>query len=220
MTPELLGAMLAHARVDAPRESCGLLIAAPENLAAYVPCRNIAGDGEFQIHPEDWAKAEDSWQVLGVVHSHPSGNLEPSECDLVNQRTMGLPWWIVSPGTSEWRRFGASPEQGRSFAWGAEDCFSLVRDRLNLSGDYLRSPDFWRERDIFEDCRALAGFKVVTDPEPGDVMLFAIRCQVSNHCAVYMGEGRILHHLPGRLSIEEPIGAWVQCLKSIVRRAA
>jgi len=221
MTPALLGAILAHARAETPRECCGLLIAAPGSLASYVPCRNIAeGEDEFRIHPEDWVNAEDTGRVLGVVHSHPSGNLTPSECDKANQRTMGIPWWIVVPETSEWARFGSSLAEGRTFAWGVEDCLSLVRDRLQGLPDFLRSPGFWKERDLFTDCAPLAGFYPVGEPEPGDVMLFGIKSEIPNHCAVYCGSGEILHHLPGRLSVQEPIGAWVQSLKTILRRAA
>jgi proteasome lid subunit RPN8/RPN11 len=222
MTPELLGRILEHARTEAPRECCGLLIAAPDSLAEYVPCRNIAeGEDDFRIHPEDWADAEDRGHVLGVVHSHPGGPVTPSPLDLASQGSMGLPWWIVVPETSEWARFGESPAEGRVFAWGVEDCYSLVRDHFGGLPDFTRQPGFWRDRNLFMDGLSVAGFVPVQgDPEPGDGMLFAIKAEIPNHCAVYLGEGRILHHLPGRLSVAEPIGAWVHALKAVVRRVA
>lgn len=222
MTPELLGRIFEHARAEAPRECCGLLIAAKDSLAEYMPCRNIAaGEDEFRIDPSDWVEAEDRGHVLGVVHSHPGGPLTPSPADIASQESMGLPWWIVVPGTSEWMRFGMSPMEGRVFAWGVEDCFSLARDHFGDLPDFTRAPGFWRDRDLFSDCAPLAGFHPVKgNPEPGDVLLFAIKAEVQNHCAVYLGDGLILHHLPGRLSVAEPIGAWIQCLKTTIRRAA
>lgn len=222
MTPELLGRVLEHARAEAPRECCGLLISIKGDLAEYVPCRNIAeGEDEFRIDPSDWAEAEDRGHVLGVVHSHPGGPVTPSPADLAGQEAMGLPWWIVVPGTSEWARFGVSPLEGRVFAWGVEDCFSLARDYFGGLPDFARAPGFWLDRDLFGDCAPLAAFYPVKgDPEPGDVLLFAIKSETRNHCAVYLGDGRILHHMPGRLSAAEPIGPLVHALKTTMRRVA
>jgi len=222
MTPELLDAILTHARMDAPRESCGLLASSHGNIASYIPCRNIAEADHFSIHPEDWSAVEDRAHILGVVHSHPGQtHLIPSLHDIDQQIETGLPWYIVCPETGEWRRFGQSPVEGRVFAWGVEDCFSLVSDYFGGLTDFLRWPKFWESTDLFRRGIATAGFheRPLDDPATGDVLLFSIRGRgVPNHSAVYMGHGTILHHLPGRLSRIEPIGAWVRDLVAIVRR--
>jgi proteasome lid subunit RPN8/RPN11 len=222
MTPALLKLILAHASREAPRESCGLLVSTSGNLAEYVPCRNLSSLDHFQIHPEDWADCEDRGHVLGVAHSHPGqAQLEPSPWDLEGQAETGLPWYIVLPDSGAWLRFGASPQEGRVFAWGVEDCFSLVSDYYGGMVDFLREPKFWESTDLFRRGMALAGFheRGLNDPAPGDVMLFSIHGNgIPNHCAVYLGYGTILHHLPGRLSRVEPIGAWVRDLVAICRR--
>jgi proteasome lid subunit RPN8/RPN11 len=220
MTPELLGAIFEHANNARPRESCGLLVSAPESLAVYIPCRNIAeGSEEFNIHPEDWVSAEDAGRILGVVHSHPNGTPSPSKADTEYQKRTQVPWWIVVPGTSEWRRFGASPTEGRTFAWGVEDCYSILQDVFTELPDFARRPYFWRERNLIMDGLALAGFiPTKSDPMPNDVLIFAVGSDIPNHLAVYVGDGKILHHSLGSLSIIEPVGKLIRNLIHTVRR--
>jgi proteasome lid subunit RPN8/RPN11 len=222
MTPALLETILQHARRENPRESCGLLIAeGTDSLASYVPCRNLLTGDFFNLHPEDWAAAEDRGRILGVVHSHPGGEAKPSGADLQAQLSTGLPWWIVVPETGAWARFGAAQLTGRTFAWGVSDCYTLAADWFQGVPDFVREPDFWKTRDLFRGGLERAGFREVHDgPRPGDALLFAIRSGVPNHCAVYMGDGRILHHLPGRLSCQELMGRWVRDVVAVVRRAA
>lgn len=222
MTPQLLEAILAHARAEAPREACGVLVWDGKNDAIYHPCRNIAeGDQHFQVHPEDWVAAEDAGPILGVVHSHPRGSTEPSEWDIASCHRSGVPWWIVTP-EGDWRRIIPSgwDVRGRVFAWGVQDCYTLARDAYGHMPDFERGPAFWTTRDLFGDGLAQAGFERVEDgPHPGDALLMSIRGGgVTNHCAIYMGGGRVLHHLPGRLSREEDLGPLNRAVVATVRR--
>lgn len=233
MTPALLKAILDHARAEAPREACGVLIWDGKDSAIYRPCRNLAeGDGHFEIHPEDWVAAEDAGTVLGIVHSHPGGMTAlsepmpglPGDRDFLNRS--GVPWWIVVPETGEWARYVPSDWEvtGHPFAWGVQDCFTLVRDGISGVPDFLREPFFWESRDLIGESMEAAGFEVVQGgPAPGDVLLMSIHGRINgvdmpNHCAVYAGSGRIVHHLLGRSSREEDLGPLNRAVVSIVRR--
>ena len=89
---------LHHAKAALPEESCGLVLDI-EGKEEYYPCKNIAIEGanSFTIDPEDWAKAEESGTVLHICHSHPNGDLTPSEEDIKNCNFLGLSWFIFDP---------------------------------------------------------------------------------------------------------------------------
>jgi proteasome lid subunit RPN8/RPN11 len=222
MTPALLSQILAHARAEAPREACGVLAWDGKDGAAYHPCRNVAGDGDFEIHPEDWVAAEDAGTVLGIVHSHPGGTVDLSGADRAGLYRSGVPWWVVVPESGAWGRYVPSGREitGHPFAWGIQDCFTLVRDGVAGVPDFLREPLFWERSDLISESMEVAGFERVEDgPAPGDVLVMSIRGRgVPNHCAVYVGGGRIVHHLAGRLSREEDLGPLNRAVVAVVRR--
>lgn len=223
MTPALLEVILDHARAEAPRECCGVLVWDGQNGATYRHCQNIGGPDQFEIHPEDWVAAEDAGPVLGVVHSHPGGTAEPSEWDLASCNRSGVPWWIVTP-EGDWQRVTPTgwETKGHPFAWGVQDCYTLARDAYGHMPDFVRGPGFWKIHDLFTEGLEAAGFERVEDgPLVGDALLLSIRgAGVPNHCAVYIGGGRVLHHLPGRLSREEDLGPLNRAVVAVVRRRA
>ena len=224
MTPDLLSQILAHARAEAPRESCGVLTWDGKDRAIYHPCRNMAEDGgEFSIHPEDWVAAEDAGPVLGIVHSHPGGTVALSEADKRGMERSAVPWWVVVPETGEWRRHRPStwPLAGHPFAWGVQDCYTLAGDAFRGLPEFLRAPRFWEGSDLFREGLASAGFREVDGPPCiGDALLMTIRGGgVPNHCALYLGAGRVVHHLPGRLSREEDLGPLSRAVVAVVREA-
>lgn len=216
MTPELLAAVLAHARVEAPREAAGVIVV-EKDYPVFLPVRNISDDPDRVIwDPAGLAAAEDRAPVIGFVHSHPGGPLMPSPADLDGQEASGLPWWIMVPETGEWIRFGVPEIQGRRFCWGFQDCYTLASDLLGLP-DVVRDPGSFVG--LFESEPERLGFREVPHAAPGDVLLFGVHSQRVNHCAVYMGDGRMAHHLPGRLSVVENIGAWATKILRTMRRA-
>jgi len=89
---------LHHAKAALPEESCGLVLDI-EGKEEYYPCKNISVEeiNSFIIDPEDWAKAEETGTVLHICHSHPNGDLTPSEEDIKNCDFLGLSWFIFDP---------------------------------------------------------------------------------------------------------------------------
>jgi proteasome lid subunit RPN8/RPN11 len=80
--------MLCHARVEAPRECCGLLVGRKESVVRSVRARNLdASATRYRIDPEDHFAAirsarADGLEVVGAYHSHPSGAPVPSDTDV------------------------------------------------------------------------------------------------------------------------------------------
>lgn len=236
MTPELLATVMSHAALVDPQEACGVLVWRGGLFADYVPCRNVAEAPAkgFIIHHEDWIMAEDSGRIVGVVHSHPHGttdlsvsNGDPDRIDdtrfLAQSR---VPWWILVPGTGEWRRHLPPTWSvlGRPFVWGVNDCLSLVRDYYGGIEDRVRGDKFWQLEDAFTNGIAGSPFEVVTDgPHVDDLLLMSILPGpgfdgVPNHCAVYLGGGMIAHHLPKRASRKEALGPLCNAITTILRR--
>lgn len=99
---------------------------------------------------------------------------------------------------------------GKVFDHGTVDCYSLQRDfwadnfSIDLP-DYARPDDWWDQGlDLYRENFAANGFEVVdipiTEMQPADVILMAIRASVPNHSSVHLGGGQMLHHFIGRLS--------------------
>lgn len=218
MMRQVYDAFDAHAQVEAPREACGLVLRV-KGEDCYWPCTNLAGDGDhFELDPADLAEAEDLGEVRALCHSHPGGAPEPSQADLEGCRASGRPWYILSPETGWLQRLDpATPAlEGRPFAYGEADCWSVVRDWfLEHRGvrlrDFPRVERFWEQGQspYTENARAW-GFQEVSRQalEPGDVLLMRVKASVPNHAAVYLGGERILHHLWGQLSRQEHLARY------------
>lgn len=80
--------MLAHARDEAPRECCGLLVGKGGAIVRSVRARNLdAMATRYLIDPEDHFAAirsarADNLEVIGAYHSHPSSEPVPSPTDI------------------------------------------------------------------------------------------------------------------------------------------
>ena len=80
--------MLAHARQEAPRECCGLLVGSGEAVSRNVRARNLDGSpARYRIDPEDHFAAihlarSEGADVIGAYHSHPASAPVPSPSDI------------------------------------------------------------------------------------------------------------------------------------------
>lgn len=210
--------VLDHAAREAPRECCGLAVVRRGRLK-YWPCRNIAGEAEFAVHPEDQAAAEDAGEVVGVCHSHVYLPPEPSEADRVMCSRTGLPWLIVSWPTGAHRVIEPEgytpPLVGRPFTHGVLDCYALVRDYYATIGielaDYPREECWWlKGQNLYLDHFAAEGFVPVdpADLRAHDALLMQVASPVPNHAGVIDADGYLLHHCHGRLSSRDVYGGY------------
>lgn len=210
LTPELEFAIRIHADSTKERECCGLIVCIDgKNL--YRPCVNQAGrEMEFRISGEDLRSAEDSGELVAVVHSHPYIAPEPTMPDKVAMEDSELPWVIVNWPTGEIRIHHPTgfkaPLVGRVFCHGVLDCFSLLRDyykdELGIEiADYERDERWWEKgQNLYLEGYEKAGFVRVDKPQKHDICLMQLHSSVPNHGAIFLGDGTILQHLQNRLS--------------------
>ncbi len=93
LDPELIDAIVAHARAEDPNEACGLVIgdrpAADGGTALrFEPARNRAASPyRYEIHPDDLLRltiaTDDADEVFwAIVHSHVRSPASPSPTDV------------------------------------------------------------------------------------------------------------------------------------------
>jgi proteasome lid subunit RPN8/RPN11 len=92
--PDVVTAITAHARREHPRECCGIVLGAGDELVEAVAAENIAPEParSYEVSPADHiaqirrcretAKTGGSLAILGVYHSHPHSAPVPSPTDL------------------------------------------------------------------------------------------------------------------------------------------
>ena len=214
---------LVHAKEQDPKESCGLLLEI-KGKEKYFPCKNLSTYSQqcFIIDPNDYVKAEESGNILAVIHSHPVTPPTASQADKISCENSKLPWHIVNPKTEQWGYYepsGYKPKLiGRPWVWGITDCWSLVRDwykeEKNIilrDWDRPTTPQQFLEKPLFESCAWRTGFRELRTDEKlinGDVLLMSILSPSLNHVAIFI-DGDVLHHLADRISCKEPYNQWL-----------
>ena len=216
-------AALAHAKDQDPKASCGLLLNI-KGKERYFPCRNLSMPAFqcFIIDPEDYIKADNTGDIIAVVHSHPVTPPVPSQSDKVACEQSGLVWHIVNPKTESWGYLKPTgykaPILGREWAWGVTDCYTLVRDwykeKLNIDLIDWHRPttlEEFNKNPMFEKCAEKTGFRELRPDEKlinGDLLFMSIFSNNLSHVAIFV-DGDVLHHLTDRLSCIEPYSEWL-----------
>jgi proteasome lid subunit RPN8/RPN11 len=220
-------AIREHAMAEYPRESCGVVTA-----AGYIRLENVSRDPDHTFDCDEQLRPYlAAGTALALVHSHPDGPNAPSPFDMAQQIAQDIPWGLIScthDGTLAPFFWGDTleppPLLGRRFRYGPSgtdgcgDCAALVRDYYRLERgirikEFPREDKFWMKPGVsYRDNLLSAGFALADrrTPEMGDVFLAAIQSTVPNHSGIYIGEGKILHHLQNRLSREDPCVVWLK----------
>ena len=233
LNEEIKSEILKHALTEQlnNRECCGVIYRR-ENNAIYARCRNYAGSNSgFVLNPVDYARIEDTGEILSIVHSHLGVSAKPSEMDVIEAEKSGLPWHIVSLPDKVFYSFKPDsyrmPLLERQFSCGYLDCFSLCRDYYNyelgiLLKDMPREElDWWKKgkNTLEENFKGFDFIKVDdNDIKKHDVLLMNLESDIANHLAVYIGDQKIIHHLADRLSKTDPYGGyWQKHTFSVIR---
>lgn len=212
----LLDDISSHFYNEYPREGCGILYA-ENNKVHWLPCTNIAeSDSEFKIDPKEYLKISKVKNIVGIVHSHPDGECNPSEYDIKNCNAIGIPYIIFS--YPEMKMYELIPDTlplyNRIYKFGERDCFTFMRDYyLKLSIDFNDREewvnDWWDSGENYfseTNIKRWGLHKVDTRPlKKHDMLVFQIGAHVPNHCGVYIGEGDFGHHARGRISCKESL---------------
>jgi len=103
----VVDAIIAHARAEAPRECCGLLIGTGTAVEEALPAENVrASEVSFLVSPQDHFAAirharTTHRSVVGAYHSHPRSPAVPSPTDVAEANDPSLLHVIVSMAQPE-----------------------------------------------------------------------------------------------------------------------
>ena len=200
-----------------PKEGCGVLGVTKGKLC-WFPCNNVAtNEDDFIIDSKQYIDISRKTDILGIVHSHPDADCTPSEADIKYCNATNLIYYIFSYPGMELHTLKPQTEIkpliGREYDFGKNDCFELARDYYIAEGFNIphRPPfedDWWhKDLDYFSDdyIKTWNFKKVEGNFQKNDLLIFTIRANVGNHCAVYMGNDIMIHHGENRISCRENI---------------
>jgi cell wall-associated NlpC family hydrolase len=156
-------------------------------------------------------------EVVAIWHTHPDAS-RPGEPDKAGCQASWLPWIVAGP-EHIWVLYPkAIGYLSREFVYGEEDCWQLCHDWWSWEGGVLfpwfeRPPEGWWESEGVSPYLEQAerfGFRAEAWGQVdraslarGDVLLMKVAGRRSNHAALYVGGGCIMHHMHGRLSCVE-----------------
>ena len=124
--PSVLDAIGAHARRESPKECCGILIGAGEDIVEAVAAANVAEEPSrcYEVSPADHIAqvrrcrdavrdGEGALRIVGVYHSHVHSGPIPSPTDL-DQAYHEYVYVIVGPAD------GSAPLEIRAYRLSGE----------------------------------------------------------------------------------------------------
>jgi len=114
LSHELARQISHHALSEQPREACGVLLGAGEQVKRVIPITNTAGDPLRHYHMDERELARviggvDGLNLVGFYHSHPKSEPIPSPEDVKHAHYPATPYLIVGlkdlnqPQWAAWR---------------------------------------------------------------------------------------------------------------------
>lgn len=109
--------------------------------------------------------------------------------------------------------FDKVPYEGRPFYHGLLDCYTLLQDWYAreqgvVTPHNVERPWMWwntKQSLYLQHAKEFGFVSAKGEMQVGDVLIFGLGSTVANHCGLYMGGNKILHHINGRLSCIEPL---------------
>ena len=221
-----------HALEAVPREACGIVLRTSLETFLTVRLPNIAPlpEKSFIIEPSAFSEALKQGSIEFYYHSHPTQPAEFSEADIKACENCGYPALLYSVPEDKFVQYSPKgfifPLEGRRFVLGVFDCVTLVNDyylekfnvKFPLHATSLR--DIQEGTSDLEAHIASRSLFRVDNLKEGDILLMSLTNNAKvNHCAIYLGDGHMLHQLMNKRSCRDVYGGhWKNATIAILRR--
>ncbi|RCK76295.1 MAG: Mov34/MPN/PAD-1 family protein [Anaerolineae bacterium] len=106
---ELLQKIESYLQENLPEEGCGLLGGQDHTFQSWIPVPNVLrSPTRYRMEPEAQLKAflyfeENQQDLLGIVHSHPTGPDKPSQTDLKEAYYPEAVYFIFYRTNEQWQ---------------------------------------------------------------------------------------------------------------------
>ncbi len=219
LSPEYQAQIRQLASSSPDKEICGLVL---DN--GLYPCVNVdkMPDKYFKIAYSEIKQAAETGKIQGVYHSHSSGDDFSTPDIYISERT-GLPYFLYVNKSDLFKEHIPQgleiPYLGRPFLLGVFDCLILAMDyykkELNIivkdivdefrfEGDWTKHPANVAYQHILYNHLLTQGFVEVKKLKKHDLILVkAPGFRTPIHCAIYLGDNKILHHPRDKYSLIE-----------------
>lgn len=207
---------------DLTVERCGLVVESG-GFQRFFSCKNVHlfPKDNFMVDQKDYLIASMSGDIIAVVHSHTEKDIQHlSAFDRFAQYSDPVKWILYHPSIPGFlREYESFPKlKGREFEEGKLDCYDAFRDFYRLAGlemgsygpdegyrveDWHRVPGVESPYLQFIEKEGFERVPNIQDLQPGDVILSLLAATIPNHASIYVGQNKIFHHLPNRLSMVE-----------------
>ncbi len=231
LTRQTIDEMQAHAMEAFPNIAVGIVSGWIYYKLAIIPAPEIDKEDNWQISYKNelYNHKLNNGVLRFVVFSRPRMVAYPNEREMVAQLASDAPWIylrtdgvdcedpvIWGKGSPLWAYIG------RPFRHGVMDCYSLIRDYYKLEyklflDEYPRDWFWWDSKsdylsamrppvkDLYGENFSKQGFTPIantTDLKQGDSVLMKLNSDSINHAAIYIGDGKILHHVSSMMPID------------------
>lgn len=169
---------------------------------------------------------------IAIFEVNPASDLSVSDSNRAEMNADNLALTIIGKDRDHSksylpdRYFENVSYENRIYLYGMLDCYTLIRDYFRdkydiwIPANIDRSFGWWHNgRNLYVDMYSSYGFKETsTAIKKDDVLLFKFDNGMPSHSAIYMGNGKMMHHMIGRLScIDDFDGIYKMSLAGVLR---
>ena len=190
---------------DSPKETCGFIVFKDNFIC--IPCKNTSKDPEqfFKISSIDFLRIKKMYnKIYYIYHSHTNENCDFSETDKTCAENLNLPIILYNIKKNIFKIHNPVRIQddliGRFYEYKKYDCFTLIKDfyykqmNIDLSVEY-GDLDKINIKKLFLENYTNKNFILIDDIKNicnHDILLID-GIKDSSHCAIYLGDNKILH---------------------------
>tara|TARA_R110002020_G_scaffold133235_4_gene297339 strand:- start:7991 stop:8704 length:714 start_codon:yes stop_codon:yes gene_type:complete len=230
--------IIKHAESNPDEEVCGFVLLNKDLTISVERAVNehLEPRDCFTISPSKFLKYSIQKNIIGIYHSHPRSNEEPSKPDIAMSEEMGVPYLIYSLITKKFylyypESYNTNMLTGRPYIKGFFECTCMFKDyfkkELNINISKWNK-NYWLPKEDKEANKLLLkilnkNLIEIKDKKINkhDVLVFEVRKGRRFHVGIYTGDDYFIHQAEGVLSRRELLDErWQSKIKEVYRHAS